>query len=208
MKSTKDEIAERFAVKIPDFDYVPNSRTVPPQMIPILFIENNELKIELMRIGLIPVEATNIESISKYINSWSNKMFSKPALRNSAKSRRCIIPVNGYYRPDRNEHGRFELLFTQKSSDIMCIAGLWGNWKSPQDEIVRSFTTLTTEPNDYIRTIHHRMPAILPLSSIDKWLTNGILWEEYESMLTPYPFEDMNCIVVDEQNFENPIKIL
>lgn len=43
----------------------------------------------------------------------------------------------------------------------LSFAGLWERLKDPEggDEI-RSFTILTTEPNDFMAEIHNRMPVI------------------------------------------------
>jgi len=54
--------------------------------------------------------------------------------------------------------------------EIMALAGLWETWKSPADEIVRSFTVITTTPNGQMEPIHNRMPMILPPSAWPLWL--------------------------------------
>jgi putative SOS response-associated peptidase YedK len=45
--------------------------------------------------------------------------------------------------------------------DLMVMAGLWDEWRSPEGEKVRSCTIITTEPNQAIGTLHDRMPVIL-----------------------------------------------
>ena len=45
---------------------------------------------------------------------------------------------------------------------FMALAGLWENWKSPDQEWVRSFTIITCPPNELCGKIHNRMPVILP----------------------------------------------
>jgi hypothetical protein len=43
----------------------------------------------------------------------------------------------------------------------MALAGLWETWRSPAQETVRSFTIITTTPNELCAPIHDRMSVIL-----------------------------------------------
>src|SRR5207302_199030 len=53
----------------------------------------------------------------------------------------------------------------------LALAGLWAGWKDPESgEVVRSFTILTTGPNESMRPIHNRMPVVIPESAWDQWL--------------------------------------
>ena len=64
------------------------------------------------------------------------------------------------------------------------FAGLWESWKvreglaltgslaelAPGDAL-ETCTILTTEANETVAPVHHRMPVILPAEAIDPWLT-------------------------------------
>jgi putative SOS response-associated peptidase YedK len=51
------------------------------------------------------------------------------------------------------------------------FAGLWENWKDPKTEDwLRTFTILTTSPNEAVAPLHDRMPVILAPSDYDQWL--------------------------------------
>jgi putative SOS response-associated peptidase YedK len=53
---------------------------------------------------------------------------------------------------------------------IMPLAGLWENWKSPAGEWIRSFTIVTTTPNQLWGELHNRMPVILAPEVWSLWL--------------------------------------
>jgi putative SOS response-associated peptidase YedK len=76
---------------------------------------------------------------------------------------------------------------------IMALAGLWENWKSPDGEWVRSFTVITTVPNELCGQIHDRMPAILAPAAWPAWLGETAVGEEtLQALVTrPYPAEWM-----------------
>jgi putative SOS response-associated peptidase YedK len=74
----------------------------------------------------------------------------------------------------------------------MAMAGLWENWKSPASEWVRSFTIITTIPNELCAEIHNRMPVILPEAAWSAWLGEQAAGDDaLKMLLTPYPAEDM-----------------
>jgi putative SOS response-associated peptidase YedK len=69
----------------------------------------------------------------------------------------------------------------------MALAGLWENWKSPSDEWVRSFTIVTTSPNELCAEVHNRMPVILPPERWSTWLGEEEAdAERLKSLLVPY----------------------
>src|SRR4029079_11822247 len=43
----------------------------------------------------------------------------------------------------------------------LLLAGLWDGWRDPAtDTVRRSFTIVTSAPNETMATIHHRMPVM------------------------------------------------
>ena len=53
---------------------------------------------------------------------------------------------------------------------LMALAGLWETWRSRANETVRSFTIVTTTPNELCGDLHNRMPVILPPDRWSTWL--------------------------------------
>ena len=53
---------------------------------------------------------------------------------------------------------------------LMAIAGLWETWRSPAGERVRSFTIITTTPNELCAELHDRMPVVLKPDVWPVWL--------------------------------------
>ena len=69
----------------------------------------------------------------------------------------------------------------------MALAGLWGNWKSPADEWVRSFTIVTTTPNELCGELHNRMLVILPPETWPTWIGEVPAEpDQLKSLLVPY----------------------
>ena len=63
----------------------------------------------------------------------------------------------------------------------------WENWKSPVDEWVRSFTIVTTTPNQLCVGIHNRMPVILPPDAWSTWPgADTAEGDQLKSLLVPH----------------------
>jgi putative SOS response-associated peptidase YedK len=57
-------------------------------------------------------------------------------------------------------------------SEPVTIAGLWDQWKDKAaGETIRSATMVITEPNDFVRELHDRMPVILEPNQFEPWLS-------------------------------------
>jgi putative SOS response-associated peptidase YedK len=75
------------------------------------------------------------------------------------------------------------------------LAGLWERWNDPASgETIRSFTIITTTPNELCAPIHNRMPVILPPSRYAAWLGEEPAdAEELAATLQPYPSKLMRA---------------
>lgn len=142
--------------------------------------------------GLVPHWAQDRSKAARFINARVESVADKPAFRDSFRKRRCIIPADGFYEWTRRGDLKIPHLIFIGTHAPMALAGLWASWKDPQgDEWVRTCTIVTTAPNDFMRPIHDRMPAVLPEHAWDAWLdrSNDDV-EQLASFLAPPP-EDL-----------------
>ena len=86
-------------------DWNPRYNIAPTQPIPI--IRQNPKKpvreLSLFRWGLIPSWAKDPSGAARMINARSETAGTKPAFRDALKSRRCLIPADGFYEWVRHE---------------------------------------------------------------------------------------------------------
>lgn len=67
-----------------------------------------------------------------------------------------------------------------------------GDDEGGQDEVVETFTIVTTEPNDTVSELHHRMAVILDREEESQWLTGDTdavadLLDPYDGAMRTYP---------------------
>ena len=111
------------------------------------------------------------------LNAKSEKLFDSNNYKGSALTRRCIIPVDGFFEPHRIENVSkpysIPFYFERKDNKPFNLAGIYA---VTPDEMV-TFTILTKEATPLFAKIHNkkkRRPVILNDSGIDLWLDNTL----------------------------------
>lgn len=145
----------------------------PTNQAPIIHIVDGQRLATLARWGLIPSWAKD-ETIAKHtFNARAETIAEKPSFRAAFKRHRCIVPASAFYEwraiPGRAKKQR--LRFEASDGQPLGLAGLREHWKRPDtDEIVESYTIITTAANDFMAPIHDRMPVLLSDADIEIWL--------------------------------------
>ena len=124
----------------------------------------------------------------KFINARAETAAVKPSFRSAYSRRRCLVPVDGFYEWRREGEVRQPWLIAPCDEGIVAFAGLWERWRVPEGavlrgllsersagDVVETFTILTTEANETMKALHHRMPVILAYEAGEQWLAGDDL---------------------------------
>lgn len=130
-------------------------------------------KLSMMRWGLIPSWAKDPSLGYKTINARSETVATTASFREPFRSRRCLIPADGFYEWKMNGKTKQPYCFEVKGGKLFAFAGLWDEWRNPQGELIESCSILTTTPNSLLADIHDRMPVILNPENYDLWMDPG-----------------------------------
>lgn len=132
--------------------------------------------------GLIPGwvkdKATATKLYNQTLNARGETIFEKPAFRNAAKNKRCLIYVDGFFEHHHLEGKTYPFYVTMKDGSPVVLAGLWEEWVDTETgEIIPTVSIVTTHANKIMEKIHNnpkaegpRMPVILPRDRQDEWL--------------------------------------
>src|SRR6266566_3976075 len=93
----------------------------------------------------------------------------KPAFRDALKSRRCLIPADGFYEWQRTGKAKQPYCFEVNEGELFAFAGIWDRWKDASGNTLETCSILTTIPNAVTAPVHDRMPVILHPSNYDLW---------------------------------------
>ena len=153
-----DELGARFNVAPTDDAYVVVQR-------------DDRRAITAYRWGLVPHWSTDLKAGSRMFNARAETITTSPAFREAFKRRRCLVPVDSFYEWKREGAIRQPYRVLRDDGRPLALAGLWAGWKDPNtDQVRRTFTIVTTTPNDAIEDLHDRMPVIVPDEAWSRWL--------------------------------------
>lgn len=78
------------------------------------------------------------------------------------------------------------------SKEPFFFASLWDIWHPRKEDALRSFTILTTAPNELTAKIHNPIPVIVQKEDYSRWLDPKLKdHEKLSDILAPYPAEEM-----------------
>lgn len=130
-----------------------------------------------MHWGLVPHWAKDTKGASRMINARAETIAEKPSFKGLLTSRRCVVPMNGFYEWRTDDTGAKPVktphYIHAADDDLLAAAGLWTVWRDPSadaDVEYTSVTIITTGANRLLSTIHDRMPVLLTRAECDTWL--------------------------------------
>ncbi len=193
-----DLIAARFNLnQVPDL--TPRYNVAPSQQVPVIGAKasGSGRGLALFKWGFVPHWSQDPKSGPKPVNAKSESVADSSAFRDSFRQRRCLIPADGFYEWRTTPEGKMPLHFHVKDRGLFAFAGLWDLWRGESEKLF-SCAILTTSANGVVRSVHDRMPVILPADAWDRWLDPA----ETEPakllpLLKPYPEDDLEAEPVD-----------
>lgn len=201
--SPLQEIYERYLVDPFQMEFKPRYNVAPCQQVVAVVSNSEENRIGYLKWGLVPGWAKEPGIGNKMINARAETLSEKPSFREAYKKRRCIIPVNGFYEWKKEGNSKTPMFIHLKDEPIISFAGLWERWTSPDGQSITSCTIVTTEANEFMEPIHHRMPVILDQELEKVWLDREADVEDLQELLKSYPAEHMEAYPVS-RNVNSP----
>jgi putative SOS response-associated peptidase YedK len=189
-------IVDEFGIVHVSGDVRPSYNIAPGSTVAAV-INDGSNRLVHFRWGLVPSWARDPAMGSRLINARGETVAEKPSFRAAFKKRRCLIVASGFYEWQRRTSGKIPMYISLKSEKPFGFAGLFETWQSPEGEVLRTCTIITTDANELIRPIHDRMPVIIPPGQAPRWLdpstedTTHLL-----SLLAPYPESGMTAYAV------------
>src|SRR5208282_6922462 len=132
----KQIIEEQFDTADWQDDWSPRYNIAPTQPVPVVRQHPKEPRrdLSLMRWGLIPHWAKGASIATSTINAKSETAATKPAFRDALKSRRCLIPADGFYEWVRTGKTKQPYCFEVDEGKLFAFAGIWDRWKDASDK--------------------------------------------------------------------------
>ncbi|MDA0220238.1 MAG: SOS response-associated peptidase [Proteobacteria bacterium] len=170
LKGPPNQIAEMLGLAtVPNL--APRYNIAPTQDVLALRPQaDGDRQLAWLRWGLIPFWAKDMMIGAKMINARADTVAEKPAFRQAYRSRRCLIPADGFYEWKTLARGRKQPYRIHRPDEAPFVfAGLWERWEKGEQP-VESCTIVTTDAPADLAAIHHRVPVILEGDALQAWL--------------------------------------
>jgi putative SOS response-associated peptidase YedK len=192
-----DLLAQAFNLDgVPDLK--PRYNIAPTQIVPAILRPTAEASRQWVPLkwGLVPSWSKDPTIGTRMINARAETILEKPSFRTPFQKQRCLIPADGFYEWQATDDGKQPYYIRKKDRSLFAFAGLWDYWEH-NNEVISSCTIITTEPNQLIKPIHHRMAVMLQPDDYDLWLASdpGDLYPLID-LLKPFPDEEMEVYPV------------
>src|ERR1700733_4249839 len=216
--SRRKQLVEEYFDSAGEDDWVPRYNIAPTQPVPIIRQNPKEPRREmsLVRWGLIPSWAKDAFGAARMINARSETAATLPAFRDAMKSRRCLVPADGFYEWKKTGKSKQPYCFEVNAGKLFAFAGLWDRWKDPSGQWVKSCSILTTTPNAVALPVHDRMPVILDPDCYDLWLDPGMqdvkvvadMLQPFDArLMKSYPVSNrVNHVTNDDEGCSKPVE--
>ena len=145
---------------------------------PVLVIKNEgKMKTTFMSWGFISPWTKDPfdKERPRPFNARLETVAEKKLFSGSWKYKRCLIPSSGFFEK------RFRI--RKENYETFWLGGIWSKWSSPNGAEIESCCVLTTEPNDLIKSLHHRMPVVVPNGFEEKWTEQVKDFDELKELL-------------------------
>lgn len=105
------------------------------------------------------------------INARSETIVEKPSFRTAIIRRRCLLPADGYYEWHRAGDKRTPYAILPTQGGPIGLAAIWERWQGADGSDIDTVAIITTQANDKLKHIHHRMPVVIQPKDFEAWLS-------------------------------------
>lgn len=170
----------------------PRLNVSPTERIAVVVPRAGGRALTAMRWGLVPRWYKAPNGGPLLINARAETLASKPAFRDAARERRCLIPADGFYEWQGEKPPKTPYVIRPRGGGLMALAGLWQEWQgTPTCAIV------TCAANAALAPIHERMPVVIAPADFALWL--GEAGPGASRLMVPAPDDALEALPADPE---------
>ena len=208
LHASPERLAERFDVAVSD-TFEPRYNCSPGQELPVITSDDPN-HLQRFTWGLTPSWAEEKQGL---INARAETVQDKRSFADAYESRRCLVPADGFYEWADLGDGKQPYRVAFADDRPFAMAGLWERWEPPTQQLgldsfgddgdsddpepLETFTVITTEPNEMISELHHRMAVVLEPDAEEQWLNGDA--DTAATLLNPYPADEFEYFRVSDR---------
>jgi len=122
-----------------------------------------------LRWGLVPSWWNDAGAGPPLINARAETIREKRVFADAFRERRCLVPASGWFEWQGSGRAKQPYYLTLANGSPLSLAAVWERWEA-REQVIESFTILTTPAAAELVDIHHRQPAIVAPEWFADWL--------------------------------------
>jgi putative SOS response-associated peptidase YedK len=180
-----------------DSYFAPSYNVAPKSLQPVVRLdsETGERELTIMRWGLIPFWSKDSKIAYSTINAKVETITTSPAFREAVKRPRCLVPADCFFEWKKiDAKTKQPHTIALQDDSLFAFAGCWEPWKDKATEqVMETYTIITTDPNELMEPLHNRMPVILHKQDYERWLAPADPSRLPTDLLKPFPTGEMKA---------------
>ena len=185
-------------LKLPKYNISPTNEVIS------VLHDGKRHRVGQLRWGFRP-KFSKLDKPLEIINAKGETIFEKPIFKESALKRRCVILADSFYEwnSDKSDKNPYRFM---TDTGVFPMAAIWQTIETIDGQKLHTVAIITTESNDLMKVIHHRMPVILSKDNEQIWLNNQIKdIQLLEQVIRPYDsnhmyYEQVSTMVNNPKN--------
>jgi putative SOS response-associated peptidase YedK len=148
----------------------------PTQTIPVITSSDGANHMHRMKWGFVPANAKDLNSVCRYKTHRANSegIFHKATWQESIRTKRCLIPANGFYEWKKTDDGKRAFYIRAADQPLFAFAGLYGDWTDPEGKQWGVCAIITTATGSETDMLPSRLPVIVDPADEADWLNPNI----------------------------------
>lgn len=138
------------------------------------------------------------------LNARSEKLFDYWLYQKSALTKRCILPITGFFEPHHYNNKSYPIHIKRKDNELFGLAGIY----TVVENIV-TYTILTKTASPLFSKIHNkklRQPILISKGLEKEWLNSSLNQTKVEQLLnTPYNDSELDVYAVSKDLFNSKV---
>ena len=166
------QLKARFNIEVPE-SYQPRYNAAPTQLLPV--ITQGSTGVSFFYWGQTPTWSKNKSLSQKLLFANKEELSQKHSLKKALNTRRCLVPVDGYYdwkRISNKWKVAHRVIFNTNA--IVALAGLWEEYEDEQGETAHTFKFITKPSDEVTKSLNNRAPMVLAPELEKRWLDETI----------------------------------
>ncbi|MCC5904255.1 MAG: SOS response-associated peptidase [Halomonas sp.] len=173
----------------------------PRQPVSAIRFEGGQYRLQPLFWGLTPPWLKVLDHAPHCARAETLK--SRTMFSEAFSSRRCVVPVSGFYIWKTQPRSKQPYLVTHVARTPLFLGALWCRYHTTLTTFTDSTALISVPANACLSSLTDRLPVVIAPEALTRWLDPSTALTDLEALLTPAPLELLGAFPVSK-HVNNP----